>query len=81
MVTIEALREFFGWCSVINIGVLIFSSISVIPFRGFLSRIHTRMFNLEERDLSRAYIQYLGQYKIAIFIFNIVPYFALVLMC
>ena len=80
MITIEALREFLGWCSVINIGVLIVSSISLIAFRGLLLRVHTGMFNLEERDLSRPYFQYLGQYKSAVFIFNIVPYFALVLM-
>ena len=36
--------------------------------------------DLQERDLSRAYIQYLGQFKIAVFIFSVVPYFALVLM-
>ncbi len=80
MITIEALREFLGWCSVMNIGVLIVSSISLIAFRGSLLRVHTGMFNLEEKDLSRAYFQYLGQYKSAVFIFNIVPYFALVLM-
>ena len=80
MVTIEALREFFGWCSVINIGILIFSSIWVVLFRGFVAGIHTKMFDLEERDLSRVYIRYLAQYKIAIFILNVVPYFSLVVM-
>ncbi len=80
MNTIEAAREFLGWCSVINIGLLIFSGIFVVLFRGPISRIHAKMFNLDESNISRAYFQYLAQYKIAIIVFNIVPYFALRIM-
>lgn len=35
------------------------------------------MFGLSQDDLSRAYFQYLAQYKIAIFVLNIAPYLAL----
>lgn len=77
---IEAVREFFGWCSVINIGLLIFSAILVLSLRGPVSRIHAKMFDLDESAIRRAYFQYLGQYKIAIIVFNIVPYFALRIM-
>ena len=80
MITIEAAREFLGWCSVINIGLLIFSGIFVVLFRGPISRIHAKMFNLDESNMSRAYFQYLAHYKIAIIVFNIVPYFALRIM-
>ena len=80
MNTIEAAREFLGWCSVINIGLLIFSGIFVVLFRGPISLIHAKMFNLDESNISRAYFQYLAQYKIAIIVFNIVPYFALRIM-
>jgi hypothetical protein len=77
MNAIGIIREFFGWCSVINIGLLMLSSIFIIAIRGTASRIHGKMFNLDEKYLSQAYFQYLGQYKIAIIVFNIVPYFAL----
>ncbi len=80
MNTIEAIREFLGWCSVINIGLLIVSGILVVSLRGPVSRIHAKMFDLDESDTRRAYFQYLGQYKIAIIVFNIVPYFALKVM-
>ena len=75
--TTETLRIFLGWCSVINIGLLMFSSIFVIALRGAASRIHGKMFNLDEKHLSQAYFQYLAQYKLAIIVFNVVPYFAL----
>ena len=80
MNTIEAAREFFGWCSVINIGLLIFSGIFVVWFGGPISRIHAKMFNLDESNISRTYFQYLAHYEIAIIFFNIVPYFALRIM-
>ncbi len=80
MNAIETIREFLGWCSVINSGLLIFSSILIILVRGPVSRIHAKMFDLDESDTRRAYFQYLGQYKIAIIVFNIVPYFALKIM-
>jgi uncharacterized protein DUF6868 len=80
MNTIETIREFIGWCTVINIGLMIFSAIIVIAFRGPILRIHAKMFNLDEKYLSRAYFQYLAQYKIAVIVFNIIPYFALKIM-
>ena len=75
--TVDILRGVLGWCSVINIGLLMFSSILLITIRRAASRIHGKMFNLDEKYLSQAYFQYLAQYKIAIIVFNIVPYFAL----
>lgn len=80
MPTIETLQVFFGWCSVINIGILLFSSVVVVTIRETAVRIHGRMFNLDEQALSKAYFYYLAHYKIAIIVFCIVPYFALKLM-
>jgi len=78
--TIETIRVFLGWCTVINIGLLMISSIFIIAIRGAAVRLHGKMFNLDETYLSQAYFQYLGQYKIAIIVFNLVPYFALKIM-
>lgn len=80
MNSLEIIREFLGWCSIINSGLLIFSSILIIALRGITARIHGKMFNVDENFLSKAYFQYLGHYKIAIIVLNIVPYFALKFM-
>lgn len=77
---IATLRTFFGWCSVINIGLLLFSTIVIIAFRRTAVRIHGTLFNLDEQALSKAYFQYLAHYKIAMIIFCVVPYVALKLM-
>ena len=80
MNSLAALTTFFGWTTVINFVLLGVSSIMVIALRGSISRIHGRMFGLESVDLSRAYFQYIAQYKIAIIVFSLTPYVALKLM-
>ncbi len=80
MFTLETLTEFLGWASVINISILFLTSISLILMRESIMRIHSKMFGLDTTHLSEAYFQYLAQYKIAIFIFNLVPYIALKIM-
>ena len=77
MFTIETLIELLGWASVINVCILIIASISVMLLRNAMISLHGKMFGLDSIDLSRAYFQYIAQYKIAIFVFNLVPYIAL----
>jgi hypothetical protein len=52
----------------------------LITTRGAISRIHGKMFGLEAADLSRAYFQYIAQYKVAIIVFSLTPYIALKFM-
>ena len=80
MNTLEAVTAFFGWTTVINFVLLFVSSIMVITIRGAISRISCRMFGLETADLSRAYFQYIAQYKIAIIVLSLTPYIALRIM-
>ncbi len=76
----ELIQAFLGWCSIINIGLLLFSAIFVILLRDQVSTLHAKIFNLNKEDVFRAYFQYLAQYKILIIVLNIVPYFALKIM-
>ncbi len=80
MMTIDALTELLGWASTINIVVLMLSTLGLVAMRGVISNIHSRLFGLDEKDLGRAYFQYLAQYKIAIIVLNIAPYLALKIM-
>ena len=77
MNTIESIREFLGWCSVINIGIMTLAWILVVALRDPISHFQAKLFNLDERDISRACFQFLAQYKVAVYVFNIVPYFTL----
>ncbi len=78
--TIEQLTTLLGWCSVINIGVLAFSAIAIVSLKGVAVRIHSAMFQVDPSNLPSTYFQYLGNYKIAVLVLNIVPWISLKLM-
>lgn len=80
MESVKALTSFFGWCAVINIGLLFFTTFFAVFMRRFALRVHSKMFALGEDDILRAYFQYLAQYKILTLVFSVVPYAALKLM-
>ena len=80
MNSLEAVTAFFGWTTVVNFAFLFVSSMILITARGSISRMHGKMFGLESADLSRAYFQYIAQYKIAIIVFSLTPYVALKFM-
>ncbi len=80
MITIEIITEFLGWCSIINLGILMFTAVLLIVFNDAILKIHSKMFNLTKEYLQQIYFKYLAQYKIIIIIFNIIPYFALKIM-
>lgn len=79
-ITLELLTIFLGWTALINIAVLLFSTVMVLAIRERISKIHAKLFGLDQADVGRAYFQYLAQYKIAILVFNIAPYLALRIM-
>lgn len=74
------LIEFFGWCLILNISVLLFSTIFLALFGGWAKSLHARIFNVSEHQLSAMYFQYLANYKIGILLLNLAPYFALKIM-
>ena len=80
MNTLETITAFFGWTTAINFVLLFVSSIMVMTMRGSIFWVHGRIFGLETADLSRAYFQYLAQYKIAIIVLSLTPYIALRIM-
>ena len=72
-----ALTEFLGWCSVLNLGLLALTALAIVVASAPIQRLHAAMFSVPEAELPRMYFGYIAQYKIAIFVFNLVPYLAL----
>lgn len=77
MSSLETITDVLFWSSIINLVVLVFTSIVLVLSRESITKVHAKMFGMAEEDISRAYFQYLGQYKIMIFVFNLAPYIAL----
>ncbi|MGB0668688.1 MAG: DUF6868 family protein [Porticoccaceae bacterium] len=76
-ISIEQLTAFFGWCTVINIGLLLFSTLMVSLVRDFAINTHSKIFNLDPETLPAMYFDYLGRLKLLMIVFNLVPYLAL----
>lgn len=80
MLTIQLLKEFFGWATVINVGFLVWFAVMVVFFRNMMLNIHTKLFGLEKEYLEKTYFNYLALYKIFTIIFCFVPYIVLAIM-
>ena len=78
--TIEILREMLAWALVINLGVLVIWLSSLLLAYDFVCRIHTKWFKISKEMFYS--INYAGLifFKIIILIFNIVPYFVLLIV-
>ena len=74
------LANFLGWCTLLNFGMLIFAAIMLVVAHKPVAKIHGRMFDIESSELSKAYFNFLSNYKILIIVFNLVPYLALRIM-
>ena len=75
---IVSMTEFFKCCSIINISILLIASILMMT-TDFAYNAHTKLGAWEGSKEAHKQAMYslLGNYKILIIIFNVVPYFAL----
>lgn len=80
MMSMESLLSLFGWMTVINFGLLIFSTIILIGFKKQVLQIHGTLTGLDDATLMKAYLYFLAFYKVLIITFNLVPYLALRLL-
>ena len=75
--TPEQMMQFFGWCTILNFVMLAIAAAILIWQKNWIVRIHSGMFGVREQDLNIVYFKYLAYYKIAVIVFNLVPYLAL----
>lgn len=74
---VQLLLATLGWCSLINLGMLMVASVVLVFCNGSIRQIHQRWFGLSDEDLQREYFRYLATYKIITLVFNVVPYVSL----
>ncbi len=77
---IIAVRTFFMWCSILNFALLILSFLLCAGGAGWVYRIHSKWFPLPRETFSAMLYGFLGVYKMLWFVFNVIPYVALVIM-
>jgi len=75
--TIDMLREFLGWCSIINYMILLLWFVGFVWARDSIYRIHSRWFRFSEEGFDVMHYAGMGLFKLSIFLFNLVPYLVL----
>jgi hypothetical protein len=77
---IETLTRFFLWCTILD-GALLVLSFLICAFAGDLVyRVHTRWFPMPRETFNVVLYSFLGFFKIAVFVLNVVPLVALLII-
>ena len=74
---INTVKAFFMWCTIINLAMLIFSSVMLAFAGNWVYGIHSKLFPLSREAFNVAIYSFLGLYKIIFIAFNLVPFIAL----
>jgi len=75
--TVETMRAALGWCSIINIGLLLWWFFAITVLHDWIYKIHSKWFKLSPATFNTIHYAGMAFFKIAVIVFNIVPYFAL----
>jgi len=76
MSSIETLASFFGWCAVINLGIML-----ALLLRGIIVRkLAMKVFGVSEEEVRAAYMNLFLQYRSATLVLSVTPYIALKIM-
>lgn len=77
---VETLTTLLGWCTVINIGLLIFAGIMWILGKDVFGKMAAKLFGITIEEVKVTFFRVLLQYRLTIIMLNLVPYIALKIM-
>ena len=80
MKTLEIWITFFGWLTIINIGIYLITVTALYLMRGFAYRMNARVFGISEEEVGKTIFKYVGAFKLLITVFCFAPWLALKLM-
>jgi len=74
---LETIRAFFAWCSVINMGLLLWWAILLLLAHDWTYRLHSKWFEIPVEKFDAIHYAGMVIFKLGVFMFNLVPYFSL----
>jgi len=77
---IDSITAFFMWCTILNIALLLLSSLICLCAGDWVHRIHSKWFSISRETFNVAIYSFIGLYKIFIFVFVLIPYIALLIV-
>ena len=76
-VTKENLRTFLGWCTVINLGLLLYWILALVFAHDWVLGAHNWLFEISKESFDEINYAMMGYYKLAVLLFNVTPYLVL----
>ena len=77
---LQTLEQFFFWCMVVNAGIYTLSAIAVVTLKGFVHNVHRRLFGLDDEAIDKLVVNYLGNFKLLITVFNFTPWVVILII-
>ena len=79
MTDLQVLKAVFGWMTLLNMVIYIWTAVMCVCCKSLLARVAGRMFGVEEGACRAVLYGYVGMYKLLFIVFNLVPWLALVI--
>ena len=74
---IDILISFLGWCSIVNIGFLLFWMFFLICCPEWTYRFMTKWLPIKKEKYYSIHFSLIGIYKLGIILFSVAPYLSL----
>lgn len=78
--TTETLRGVFGWCAIINMGLLLWWFLLILFAHDWVYKMHSKWFKISKETFYAIHYAGIAFFKMAIFVLYVVPYFALLIV-
>ena len=80
MNSLEALATFFGWCIVINFGVIVLYLLFISLFLEWAGKLTAKLFGITKEEAKATFFRVFQQYRLAFVMLNVAPWIALNIM-
>ena len=77
---IQTLTSFFMWCTIINVGLLIFLALIYLVAPNLIYRLQSRWIPISRETFDVVFYSFIGFFKVVVLVFNVVPWIALVII-
>ena len=77
--TVDIVRAALGWCSIINMALLLWWFFALIVLHDWVYKWHSKWFKLSVEKFDQIHYTGIAFFKILLLFFNIVPYFSLLI--
>lgn len=77
---LQLITDFFMWCTILGAVVLVFTFLVYLAAGDAIYRLHSRWFDLSRETFDVVFYSFLGGMKILWWVFNVIPYVALLIV-